>query len=115
MPGWQILGTSECQVPSSNQAPNSKPSRKFQGPTSNSQRSSKSQAANPCQQHSRIGIWNLELLRHLELGTWNFSVTSAAMHNPEKLDMHSEAFLHSLMQKQLRLSITCAAAFLLVL
>ncbi len=37
------------------------------------------------------------------------------MHNPEKLDMHSEAFLHSLMQKQLRLSITCAAAFLLVL
>ena len=37
------------------------------------------------------------------------------MHNPEKLDLHSESFLHSLMQKQLRLSITCAAAFLLVL
>jgi len=34
---------------------------------------------------------------------------------PEKLDIHSESFLHSLMQKQLRLSITCAAAFLVVL
>jgi uncharacterized membrane protein (DUF485 family) len=29
--------------------------------------------------------------------------------------MHSEAFLHSLMRKQLKLSITCALAFLLVL
>jgi uncharacterized membrane protein (DUF485 family) len=34
---------------------------------------------------------------------------------PDKLDMHSESFLHSLMRKQLRLSILCAAAFLLVL
>src|SRR5215510_6249529 len=33
----------------------------------------------------------------------------------EKMDMHSESFLNSLMQKQLRLSISCAAAFLLVL
>jgi uncharacterized membrane protein (DUF485 family) len=33
----------------------------------------------------------------------------------EKLDMHSEAFLHSLVSKQLRLSITCGAAFLVVL
>jgi uncharacterized membrane protein (DUF485 family) len=32
-----------------------------------------------------------------------------------KTDLHSEAFLHSLMRKQLRLSITCAAAFLFVL
>lgn len=32
-----------------------------------------------------------------------------------KPDMHSEAFLHSLMRKQLRLSITCALAFLIVL
>jgi uncharacterized membrane protein (DUF485 family) len=32
----------------------------------------------------------------------------------EKLDMHSEKFLHSLMRKQLKLSITCALAFLLV-
>ena len=32
-----------------------------------------------------------------------------------KPDMHSEAFLHSLMRKQLRLSIACAAAFLIVL
>lgn len=32
-----------------------------------------------------------------------------------KLDPHSEAFLHSLMRKQLKLSIACALAFLLVL
>lgn len=32
-----------------------------------------------------------------------------------KLDMHSEPFLHSLMRKQLRLSISCALAFLIVL
>src|SRR5438128_206250 len=37
------------------------------------------------------------------------------MRDPEKLDMHSESFLHSLMRKQLRLSITCAASFLVVL
>ncbi|MFO1513920.1 MAG: DUF485 domain-containing protein [Verrucomicrobiota bacterium] len=36
--------------------------------------------------------------------------------NPEKkLDMHSEEFLHSLMRKQLKLSISCALAFLVVL
>lgn len=29
--------------------------------------------------------------------------------------MHSEAFLHSLMRKQLKLSVACAAAFLVVL
>ena len=34
---------------------------------------------------------------------------------PEKLDMHSEAFLHSLMRRQLRLSILCAATFLIAL
>ncbi|HYG21327.1 MAG TPA: DUF485 domain-containing protein [Verrucomicrobiae bacterium] len=34
---------------------------------------------------------------------------------PPKPDMHSESFLHSLMRKQLRLSIACAAAFLVVL
>jgi uncharacterized membrane protein (DUF485 family) len=34
---------------------------------------------------------------------------------PEKFDVHSEAFLHSLMRKQLKLSIACAAAFLIVL
>src|SRR5688572_29587370 len=34
---------------------------------------------------------------------------------PEKPDMHSEAFLHSLMRKQLKLSIACAVAFLVVL
>ena len=39
------------------------------------------------------------------------------MQNPttEKLDRHSEALLRSLMRKQLKLSITCAAAFLVVL
>ncbi|HEX5222433.1 MAG TPA: DUF485 domain-containing protein [Verrucomicrobiae bacterium] len=36
--------------------------------------------------------------------------------DPEKkLDMHSEDFLHSLMRKQLKLSIACALAFLVVL
>ena len=34
---------------------------------------------------------------------------------PGKPDMHSEEFLQSLMRKQLRLSITCAAWFLVVL
>ena len=34
---------------------------------------------------------------------------------PEKPDMHSEEFLHSLMRKQLKLSIACALAFLVVL
>ena len=33
----------------------------------------------------------------------------------EKPDMHSEEFLHSLMRKQLKLSIACALAFLVVL
>ncbi len=33
----------------------------------------------------------------------------------EQPDIHSESFLHLLMQRQLRLSIFCAAAFLLVL
>jgi uncharacterized membrane protein (DUF485 family) len=33
----------------------------------------------------------------------------------EKPDMHSEEFLHSLMRKQLRLSIACAATFLIAL
>jgi uncharacterized membrane protein (DUF485 family) len=37
------------------------------------------------------------------------------MHPPRKLDMHSEEFLHSLMRKQLKLSIACALAFLVVL
>ena len=34
---------------------------------------------------------------------------------PNKLEMHSEAFLHSLMRKQLRLSILSAGSFLVVL
>ena len=33
----------------------------------------------------------------------------------KKPDMHSEEFLHSLMRKQLKLSIACALAFLVVL
>jgi uncharacterized membrane protein (DUF485 family) len=36
--------------------------------------------------------------------------------NPgEKPDIHSEEFLHTLMTRQLRLSVACAAAFLVVL
>lgn len=34
--------------------------------------------------------------------------------SPEKPDIHSEGFLHSLMRKQLKLSIACALSFLLV-
>ena len=38
------------------------------------------------------------------------------MHTPpDKLDIHSEAFLQSLMRRQLKLSITCAATFLIAL
>ena len=38
------------------------------------------------------------------------------MQNPSaKPDLHSEEFLHSLMRKQLKLSIACALAFVLVL
>lgn len=33
----------------------------------------------------------------------------------EKFDMHSEAFLHALMRKQLKLSIACALTFLVAL
>jgi len=32
-----------------------------------------------------------------------------------KIDMHSEEFLHALMRKQLKLSIACALAFMVVL
>jgi uncharacterized membrane protein (DUF485 family) len=35
--------------------------------------------------------------------------------NSTRTDIHSEAFLHSLMRRQLKLSIACAGAFLLVL
>src|SRR6266513_4182637 len=34
---------------------------------------------------------------------------------PDKPDIHSEDFLHTLMRRQLRLSIACAAAFLIAL
>jgi uncharacterized membrane protein (DUF485 family) len=39
------------------------------------------------------------------------------MKNPsaEKPDIHSESFLHALMRRQLKLSITCAATFLIAL
>lgn len=38
------------------------------------------------------------------------------MHTPSpKVDMHSEEFLHALMRKQLKLSIACALAFMVVL
>jgi uncharacterized membrane protein (DUF485 family) len=35
--------------------------------------------------------------------------------SPNRPDIHSEEFLHSLMRKQLKLSIACALAFLVVL
>src|ERR1039457_432506 len=35
--------------------------------------------------------------------------------SPHKFDIHSEEFLHALMRKQLKLSIACALAFLVVL
>ncbi len=44
--------------------------------------------------------------------------TARPMQKPtseNKPDMHSEEFLHSLMRKQLKLSIACACAFLVVL
>ncbi len=34
---------------------------------------------------------------------------------PEKMDLHSESFLHTLMRRQLKLSIACAATFLVAL
>ena len=37
------------------------------------------------------------------------------MQPPEQPDLHSDKFLRSLMRKQLRLSIACAAAFLVAL
>jgi len=37
------------------------------------------------------------------------------MQLPKQPDIHSDEFLHALMRKQLRLSIACAASFLLVL
>ena len=43
--------------------------------------------------------------------------TPRLMHTPKpetKPDIHSEVFLHSLMRKQLKLSITCALSFLIV-
>jgi len=38
-----------------------------------------------------------------------------ALSNNRKTDIHSEEFLRSLMRKQLRLSVTCAATFLVAL
>lgn len=37
------------------------------------------------------------------------------MNAPEKLDRHSEAFLHTLMRRQLKLSVACAGTFLVAL
>lgn len=39
----------------------------------------------------------------------------AMQQHPGPVDIHSEAFLHSLMRKQLRLSVASAASFLFVL
>jgi uncharacterized membrane protein (DUF485 family) len=45
-----------------------------------------------------------------------FVTTRGVQHPPdEKFDMHSEAFLHSLMRKQLKLSIAAALTFFVAL
>jgi len=49
------------------------------------------------------------------LPTANAPAKPPPMRPPEKLNLHSDAFLHSLMRKQLKLSIACAVAFLVVL
>ena len=55
----------------------------------------------------------------MELGIWPFVRynTPRSMQNepPKTPDLHSEEFLRLLMRKQLKLSITCALAFLVVL
>jgi uncharacterized membrane protein (DUF485 family) len=61
----------------------------------------------------------LEFLWSLVLGIWSLLRynTPRLMQPPKtekKPDMHSEEFLHSLMRKQLKLSITCALSFLIV-
>jgi uncharacterized membrane protein (DUF485 family) len=44
-----------------------------------------------------------------------FDKESVSMNKPKSVDPHSEEFLRLLMSRQLRLSITCAAAFLVAL
>ncbi len=46
---------------------------------------------------------------------WQHLLNTSPVQPPDKPDIHSEHFLHSLMRRQLRLSIICATAFLLVL
>jgi uncharacterized membrane protein (DUF485 family) len=52
---------------------------------------------------------------HFCLGTRPKLLKTFAMSPPEKLDKHSDQFLYELMRKQLRLSLGCAATFLVVL
>ena len=58
-------------------------------------------------------------LSELELGIWSFVpynfLRSMQNEPPKNPDIHSEEFLRSLMRKQLKLSIACALAFLVVL
>src|SRR5437763_636903 len=49
-----------------------------------------------------------ESVSHRAQSVKRFSMENSKLHN-----IHSEAFLHALMRKQLRLSIVCAAAFLI--
>jgi uncharacterized membrane protein (DUF485 family) len=66
-----------------------------------------------------LDAWCLQFLWRLELGIWSFVHynTARPMLKPtsEKPDLHSEEFLHALMRKQLKLSVACALAFLVVL
>lgn len=65
-------------------------------------------------------IFNLHSIRHFGENRvaqpWRPCYNVAAMPPPsEKPDIHSEAFLHRLMRRQLKLSIVCAGAFLAAL
>ena len=61
-----------------------------------------------------VGGWSLCKSALLPAGA---SASNAGMESPisAKTDIHSEEFLRSLMRKQLRLSVTCAATFLVAL
>ena len=51
------------------------------------------------------------------LRPFRFGTSLQFMKNPsaEKIDIHSESFLHTLMRRQLKLSIACAATFMIAL
>src|SRR6266566_8081679 len=74
-----------------------------------------------------FGRWDLGFLWSLVFGGWSLCKSALLPVSPfaktpvmdfskdRKADIHSEEFLRSLMRKQLRLSVTCAATFLVAL